>query len=101
MKASTVLDETYLLETFSDKVASDWLDLGIELEVENLDNHKTFADPTKIMYKNMLKEWLQKQTGTKADILKRFYEAMIKIGLIADAEKFKDKARKVFKVDWP
>jgi len=101
MKTTAVLDNRYLLNTFVNRVAAEWHDLGIELKVENLDNYKKVADPTKEMYKMMLQEWLSKQNDTKLSILQQFKDAMEAIDLIAEAEKFREKASEAFHIDWP
>ena len=82
-------------------MASSWHDLGIQLQVKDLDNYKSYADPTKAKYERMLKGWLKKQTGKKLEILKQFRDALVGIDLNADAETFQEKASKVFEIDWP
>lgn len=81
-------DYDYLLNTVAEHIASNWYDIGIELQIDNLDNFKDHARPTRAKFEVMLHDWLKKQTGSKATIVDKFCAAMERIDLVTPAEEF-------------
>jgi len=79
------------LNTVAEHIAYNWYDIGIELQIDNLDNFKDHARPTRAKFEVMLHDWLKKQTGTRATIVDEFCAAMVQIHLVAPAEEFKNK----------
>ena len=82
-------DKEYNDQQIATHIAPYWNDLGNRLRVKNLKGIKSINSPTQHKYKDMLETWINKHTGSKHDTALKLHEALIAIGLIAAAEKFK------------
>ena len=88
-------DEEYKDNRIARDIAPYWDDVGIQLDVQHLNNIKTNNNPTEHKFKEMLQTWLKKQTCSKREVYMKLHKALVEIELIAPAEQFKIKVNKV------
>ena len=88
--------EHYPDHKIAKEIAPHWDEVGIQLGIKHLNNIKITNNPTYHKFKEMLLEWLEKQTCSKREVYVKLYEALTEIQLNAPAEEFKKKVNKVF-----
>ena len=91
-----IVDYTYLQKMVIPRVAVEWYSIGIQLQIESftLNNIKSATSPITEQCLEMLGIWLQRGTSVKEShrpTWGNMHKAMTENGLIAAAEKLKDK----------
>ena len=75
-------------------IATHWKNIGIQLDIENLDIYEKNTDLTEEKFRRTLKLWLQSNPKPVDELLDMFYEALQGIELFTAAEEFKTNAEK-------
>lgn len=99
-----ITDHKYLNENVIPRVAIQWYDIGIKLEIPSfkLDNIRKETDHTTRRCLEMLQMWLQR--GSNIEMSHRptwenMHKAMIAIELIAAAERLKEKLEDISNIN--
>ena len=91
--------EDYRDHRIAKLIASYWDTVGIELGVAHLSNIKTIDNPTEHKFKEMLLDWLNKQTCSKREVYVKLHKALLQLELNTAAKKFKEKVNEAFHFD--
>ena len=83
------------INQIAEDIAPYWDDIGIQLDIENVERFKTNENLAEYKFKAMFKKWLEKQTCTNQEMLRIFYIALRRLLLNQSAEEFCQKLKKL------